>query len=63
MDGGDVRPGDECRKKRAPFKPKDSGLRFGFEGARGWAAAHVERNPSHTAFREAVDRYWRATRK
>jgi hypothetical protein len=32
-----------------------------FEEVRGWAFAHVGRNPTHTGFREIIHRFWRAT--
>ncbi|WP_452672839.1 DUF7848 domain-containing protein [Streptomyces abikoensis] len=48
----------ECR-----ICKKDSGLRFDSEGACDWAATHVDQNPTHTAFHEALGRYWRAIRK
>jgi hypothetical protein len=32
-----------------------------FEEARNWAFAHSGRHPSHTAYRETAQRFWRAT--
>ncbi|MEV8475178.1 hypothetical protein [Streptomyces sp. NPDC051173] len=32
-----------------------------FETVRNWAFQHVGRHPSHTAYREIIHRFWRAT--
>ncbi|QLE74408.1 hypothetical protein FGW37_24930 [Streptomyces rectiverticillatus] len=32
-----------------------------FEAARNWAFTHSGRHPSHTAYREIIQRCWRAT--
>ncbi|MBT2386647.1 hypothetical protein [Streptomyces sp. ISL-11] len=32
-----------------------------FEEARNWAFTHSGRHPSHTAYREIAQRFWRAT--